>query len=79
MPPPWTCLSIGIEALLAVHGLSLGHMEGAHTVNKPTRWPEPRQFLVGRHGGARAAAVESCSTARSFGLRMEMEYLFDDR
>jgi hypothetical protein len=26
-------------------------MEGVQTINKPTQWPEPRQFLV-RHGEA---------------------------
>jgi hypothetical protein len=48
--PPWTCLSIGIEAPSTGHGLSLGHTEEVRTVTKPTRWPEPRQFLVGLHG-----------------------------
>jgi hypothetical protein len=48
--PPWTCLSIGIEAPSTGHRLSLGHTEEVRTVTKPTRWPEPRQFLVGLHG-----------------------------
>jgi hypothetical protein len=48
--PPWTYLSIGIEAPSTGHGLSLGHTEEVRTVTKPTRWPEPRQFLVGLHG-----------------------------
>jgi hypothetical protein len=30
-------------------------------------------------GGAHAAVVESCLVARLFGLRMGMEYFFDDR
>jgi hypothetical protein len=50
IPSPWTFLSIGIEASLAIHGLPLDARTGIRTITGPTCWPEPNQSLVRLHG-----------------------------